>query len=897
MCFLQKMAIQKSIIELERLLQSEFELRLTARNEGKTHYDPVVLSYHNDKMPDTIKLRVGSVSPQQFSVYEEFSKNLPGFKMNDEMQTRTAAASTSAPSNSNNIPNSSNFNQVIEEINTQYDQLIVYLRNEMSLMPVGNHFLISNIHGLINAIHEFKTVQQQISASNLLKKLIYNLLESYTLIAAKNQNHSMTSNEQQQTDLLITKHHECNLACLKVILNDQRFCSSNWLIKEVQKIWLECPHDYKYSPEGIATLFKFKMLPIQTVDQLMAQNLDINNGSTSTTTATSTTGTTTTATSSSNGSTVTAASMKSIQQTVNLLKYFYIEAATTFSEIQLTHLMEAAYRVQATPRHTQQWIELRDTLEVIRMNYETDQSLLLSSNNADQQLNSMTSPIQIAGNRVYATALSMMYTGVTQAKDFDDPPEVKEKSERLLHDWIQHHSVIPPKDYTKGFQQFVLQMNSQGLFKTDETITRFFRICTEISIASSYPSIKNGMREECYARLDGYVKLIILLVKHSGDQTNHVNKINLFNKVLGLIAGSLLHDYETKGSQFEPMPFQRLFHTLLFEAVYQPDNNLEPITQNILQAFVNVYNIVRPVKAPGFAFAWLELISERIFLSKMLQIPASSLSATLTTSTTGIVSGGSGQSFKMWNMYANILTQQIRFLSPFLRSIELNDSINELYTGTLRIFLVLLHDFPEFLCNCHYQFCDVIPSNCIQLRNLVLSAFPRCMKLPDPVTPNLKVDTIGDLDSSLPKIVYPYIYNIPQKLKNDLDSYIKTRSPVTFLSDLRSYLQAYPDTSCNYNIQLMNALVIYVGTHGIQMLRSKNLMPSLQTLQHPSHSAHSDIFQSLVVDLDSEGRYLFINAVTNQLRYPNSHTHYFGCALLNLFLEANSEAIQEIITR
>jgi len=47
----------------------------------------------------------------------------------------------------------------------------------------------------------------------------------------------------------------------------------------------------------------------------------------------------------------------------------------------------------------------------------------------------------------------------------------------------------------------------------------------------------------------------------------------------------------------------------------------------------------------------------------------------------------------------------------------------------------------------------------------------------------------------------------------------------------------------------------------------------------------------------STGRYLFLNAVANQLRYPNSHTHYFSCTLLYLFAEANSEAIQEQITR
>lgn len=58
------------------------------------------------------------------------------------------------------------------------------------------------------------------------------------------------------------------------------------------------------------------------------------------------------------------------------------------------------------------------------------------------------------------------------------------------------------------------------------------------------------------------------------------------------------------------------------------------------------------------------------------------------------------------------------------------------------------------------------------------------------------------------------------------------------------------------------------------------------------HCSHMDIFQNLTVDLDHEGRYLFLNAVANQLRYPNSHTHYFSCTLLYLFVEANSEAIQ-----
>ena len=70
--------------------------------------------------------------------------------------------------------------------------------------------------------------------------------------------------------------------------------------------------------------------------------------------------------------------------------------------------------------------------------------------------------------------------------------------------------------------------------------------------------------------------------------------------------------------------------------------------------------------------------------------------------------------------------------------------------------------------------------------------------------------------------------------------------------------------------------------------------PTMQTI---AHSSHMDIFQNLAVDLETEGRYLFLNSIANQLRYPNSHTQYFSCTLLLLFAEANQEAIQEQITR
>jgi len=86
---------------------------------------------------------------------------------------------------------------------------------------------------------------------------------------------------------------------------------------------------------------------------------------------------------------------------------------------------------------------------------------------------------------------------------------------------------------------------------------------------------------------------------------------------------------------------------------------------------------------------------------------------------------------------------------------------------------------------------------------------------------------------------------------------------------------------------------MYVGSQAIAQLQNK----TATSISPITHSAPMDVFQHLVQDLDSEGRYLFLNAIANQLRYPNNHTHYFSCVLLYLFAEASQEAIQEQITR
>merc|ERR1719461_139836 len=397
-----------------------------------------------------------------------------------------------------------------------------------------------------------------------------------------------------------------------------------------------------------------------------------------------------------------------------------------------------------------------------------------------------------------------------------------------------YHSPSAGKDSTKAFTIFVQQMNMHGLLKTDDLITRFFRMSTQMCVDLCYRALAEQnnsptlVRAKCFHTLDAFVRLIALLVKHSGDQQNTITKVNLLNKVLGIVAGVLLIDHDVRGTDFQQVPYHRIF-IMLFLELNAPDQILETINFQVLTAYCNMLSILRPAKAPGFAYAWLEIVSHRVFVGRILSLTPQQ---------------------KGWPMYAQLLTALFKFLSPFLRNAELAKPVHRLYRGTLRVLLVLLHDFPEFLCDYHYGFCDVIPPNCIQMRNLILSAFPRNMRLPDPFTPNLKVDMLPEI-SIAPRMVTNYAAMLKPNFKKELDAYLKNRAPVAFVSEVRGHLQVANGESPGnrYNIQLINALVMYVGTSAIQYLRTKGLTPTMSAI---AHTSHMDIFQNLAVDLDTE---------------------------------------------
>merc|ERR1719447_403275 len=262
----------------------------------------------------------------------------------------------------------------------------------------------------------------------------------------------------------------------------------------------------------------------------------------------------------------------------------------------------------------------------------------------------------------------------------------------------------------------------------------------------------------------------------------------------------------------------------------------------------------------------------------------------------------SGQ--KSRKLFHVLLVDQFRFLKPYLAKAKMTESIRVLYLGTLRVLLVLLHDFPEFLCEFHFSFCDVIPTTCVQMRNLILSAFPRKMRLPDPFLPNLKVDLLPEIRES-PVNLSPNAAALAKnpKLQELLVNYIKLPvidklidpshhfyERVIELLIHRDY-EPSKDGSyrCKYDIPLINCLVIHIGHFCIERITLKQRQGSLQ-------QGTMEIFVNLLYRLDHGGRYYFLNSIANHLRYPNNNTHFFSCVLLVLF-ESDCVVIKEAITR
>jgi CCR4-NOT transcription complex subunit 1 len=203
-----------------------------------------------------------------------------------------------------------------------------------------------------------------------------------------------------------------------------------------------------------------------------------------------------------------------------------------------------------------------------------------------------------------------------------------------------------------------------------------------------------------------------------------------------------------------------------------------------------------------------------------------------------------------------------KFMGPTLRDGSITPTIDILMKGILRTLLVLLHDFPDYLTTNHFTLCNLIPSGCVQLRNLVLSAFPRHKRLPDPFMQGLKIENIIENSESPRLCINPPAVLENAKIRAPLDRYLQSHTPEDFPRRLVERIKIVPaengmhngvsahDKRPSYNVDLLGTIVLYIA---IQAIEASQKHEETGVLIFDGKSPHMELLTAMNAELDIEG--------------------------------------------
>lgn len=448
-----------------------------------------------------------------------------------------------------------------------------------------------------------------------------------------------------------------------------------------------------------------------------------------------------------------------------------------------------------------------------------------------------------------------------------DPARSKrDQMEYIFSEWIGVYKASGATDRT--YQSFLQDMHNRQVMGTSEDSALFFRLSIDISVAmfEHESQNQNGSLDEAFLYIDALAKLVVLLVKFQSEtsESAKANRAAYFGSILSSLILVLNHHQVMRGEAFNQRVFFRMFSSILCEYSLAGFRTQEDHVDMMLVLANRVLSL-QPKYVPGFVYGWLSLISHRVFMSDMLNM----------------------QDRAGWAPYCDIMQALLSYIGEQLKPATITYVAKDLYKGVIRVLLILHHDFPEFVAENHFQFCNVIPAHCAQLRNLVLSAYPSSFqKLPDPFREGLKVDRIEEM-REIPRIAGNIAAPLEQaQIKGILDNVLQssnvTDAAVQQISDAIN-TPAANETSLFYtpihvDVVLVNALILYIGQQTGEEQASKT-----NTRTAFENSTHTAFLEKLVDVSDPEARYYLLSAMANQLRYPNSHTNFYSFLLLRLF--------------
>ena len=281
--FIQKKAIEKAIQEIDKRLNNEYEQRIIARKEGRRYCDPVALTYQAEQMPEPIKLKVGGVTSQQSAVYNEFARNVPGFKPLTERELHSIlpkaapqmggsdAGSTSSAggpqqqqqqqqqSGNNQLVTSEECIAILEEVLSKVEPFVT----NCTTLPASPH--MSNLRTLVEDLAMARTSKEASHIVVLINKAVEALLEGLTPHLG----------QPVETESL-ARYRDANLLVLRALADDRAY-GQNWTRTRVTAALIEARDEIKYNPDAVDCFIRSGLVHLYDYDKHLASAVEGNN--------------------------------------------------------------------------------------------------------------------------------------------------------------------------------------------------------------------------------------------------------------------------------------------------------------------------------------------------------------------------------------------------------------------------------------------------------------------------------------------------------------------------------------------------------------------------------------------------------------------------------------------
>ena len=453
----------------------------------------------------------------------------------------------------------------------------------------------------------------------------------------------------------------------------------------------------------------------------------------------------------------------------------------------------------------------------------------------------------------------------------------------VFSEWIRLCEQNSRNPNDKLFAAFVVQVHMKKLLQSPEDMALFFRLCIDAAIVAyeitqqeerQTQRLQKDYSTKSFFEVDWLARLIVCLVKSQGELngSSTSTKAAYMDSILSIITLVMNHHQVTRGEHFNQRVFFRLLSGILCDwhdfAQVSPAQN-----EQILFVFANSFLTMGPRYFPGFIHSWLALMSHRFFMPTLLKLADDEVTCgpILTTLT--------ADSKQAYDAFSKLMETAISYVSHLLKPGSLSAMAAELYSGLLRITILLHHDFPEFLADNHYRLCNAVPANCTQLLNLILSAYPSSFpELPDAFTTGLKIDRLEEVKRA-PRINADSLSSlIARNIQGHLDAALRNASlGRESISSIADAVHVNETTGMKVDRKLIHSIVLYIGQSGTAAGGQRGSSP------FASDSPQAVLLQKLAYAFRAEARFHLILSMVNQLRWPNAHTQYFTYALLHLF--------------